>query len=117
MIDTNKTYSVKVLGAKWKINFSTDEAILCDAGGITDNSIKTITIRILDTDDNEVQKNRDAWYKQTIRHEIIHAFLYESGLEANSTLSENWALNEEMIDWFAFQSPKIFKAFEKLGVL
>lgn len=52
--------------------------------------------------------------KETLRHEIMHAFLNESGL-ANSSLQYDagWAKNEEMIDWFALQSPKIFKAFQE----
>lgn len=43
--------------------------------------------------------------------------MYESGLWADSNHSENWATNEEMIDWYAIQSPKIHKVFEKLGIL
>ena len=27
-----------------------------------------------------------------------------------------WAQNEEMVDWFAIQSPKIFRAFREAGV-
>lgn len=27
------------------------------------------------------------------------------------------AINEEMVDWFAIQSPKIFKAFTELELL
>lgn len=50
------------------------------------------------------------------RHEIIHAFLYESGLDCNSEESCSWAENEEMVDWFAIQSPKIMKAFKELNV-
>lgn len=26
-----------------------------------------------------------------------------------------WAMNEEMVDWFAMQLPKIIKSFEQLG--
>lgn len=56
--------------------------------------------------------------KETTRHEIIHAFLYESGLHVNSgTISEQWALNEEMIDWIAIQVPKMVKAFKEAGCL
>lgn len=51
-----------------------------------------------------------------IRHEIIHAFLYESGLDCNSEESCSWAENEEMVDWFAIQSPKIMKVFKELNV-
>ena len=42
----------------------------------------------------------------TLRHEVLHAFLAESGL---------WSMNEEMIDWFAMQWPKIMNVFRKLG--
>lgn len=60
-----------------------------------------------------------AYTKEITRHEIIHAFLYESGLCDNSHTFDRsgWAVNEEMVDWFALQSPKIFKAFEEAGCL
>lgn len=55
--------------------------------------------------------------KGNLRHELIHAFLSESGLSSNSSQFEGpWALNEEMVDWFAMQSIKIFDVFEKLGI-
>lgn len=55
----------------------------------------------------------------TLRHEITHAFLMESGLYGSSLiLNENaWATNEEMVDWFAIQSPKIYKVFQELDIL
>ena len=46
--------------------------------------------------------------RKVLRHEIIHAFLNESGLRENS----EWAYNEEMIDWLAIMIPKINKCFE-----
>jgi len=49
----------------------------------------------------------------TLRHEIIHAFLHESGLSDSSY----WAMEEEMIDWFALQAPKIFEAMMDVGAL
>lgn len=58
-------------------------------------------------------KNIEEYRKRTIRHEMIHAFLYESGLNANSS----WARNEEMIDFFAIQLPKIVKAMKEIGCL
>lgn len=53
--------------------------------------------------------------KLTLRHEITHAFLYESGLADNSAVlaGEGWAKNEEMVDWFARQGVKIFMAWKK----
>lgn len=50
--------------------------------------------------------------KDTLRHEIVHCFLEESGLSSNSfSVDGPWATNEEMIDWFALQGPKIYKAW------
>ena len=49
----------------------------------------------------------------TLRHEIVHAFLNESGLSwCSLNYSSGWAKNEEMIDWFAIQGEKIYKAWE-----
>lgn len=56
--------------------------------------------------------------KYTLRHEIIHAFLSESGLADSSLRYESgWANNEEMVDWLAIQSPKIVKVFQELNIL
>lgn len=56
--------------------------------------------------------------KETIRHEIVHAFLSESGLsDCSSAVDGPWAKNEEMVDWFAFQGPKIYKAWTEAGAL
>lgn len=67
-----------------------------------------------DANHKEIKKEMDA----TLRHEIIHAFFNESGLKDSSFISEiPWARNEEMVDWFAIQSPKIYKVFKELDIL
>ena len=43
--------------------------------------------------------------EQVLRHELTHAFLYESGLDA-----ESWGDNEEIVDWIALQVSKMSKA-------
>lgn len=50
-------------------------------------------------------------------NEILHAFLYESGLRENSRGCTAWAENEEMVDWFAIQIPKIVKVYKELNIL
>lgn len=56
--------------------------------------------------------------KETLRHELIHAFLSESGLSWNSfPLEKAWAKNEEMVDWFAIQMPKLVKVFKAADCL
>lgn len=63
-------------------------------------------------------KEKKLLVKKTLRHEIMHAFLNESGLQSSSIrYSEAWARNEEMVDWFAIQSPKIFKSFKEADCL
>lgn len=52
--------------------------------------------------------------KHIMRHEIVHAYLEESGLSCCSRPVYSWADNEEMIDWFAVQGPKIAKTWEIL---
>ena len=51
--------------------------------------------------------------KKVVRHEIVHAFLTESGLAENSF----WAQNEELVDWIAIQGPKLIKAWQEAGAL
>lgn len=53
---------------------------------------------------------------KVLRHEIIHAFLFESGLQENYH-NEKWGHDEIMIDWFAIQFPKIQKAFYEADCL
>lgn len=64
-------------------------------------------------------KEREAYRKRTLRHELIHAFLNESGLSENASVPADcgWAKHEEMIDWIAIQFPKMVKAFKEAGCL
>lgn len=64
------------------------------------------------------EKEQEAYRKRTLRHEIMHAFLNESGLSNSSNqYGGAWAKNEEMVDWFAIQSPKIFAVYQSLDIL
>ena len=56
--------------------------------------------------------------KSTLRHEIVHAFLHESGLSASAGHCDfAWAKNEEMVDWIALQGEKIYAAWKKANAL
>lgn len=80
-------------------------------------------IVIADTSEKEyfedyTEKEKQLYISKLLRHEITHAFLNESGLQSSSNPCEkSWARNEEMVDWFAIQSPKIFKVFQDLDLL
>ena len=63
-------------------------------------------------------KAMDYRWKNALRHEIVHAFLMESGLDDNAmSCKYAWSDNEEMIDWFAIQGPKIMQAWKECGCL
>ena len=52
-----------------------------------------------------------------MRHEIVHAFLNESGLsDSSNQYNGGWAKNEEMVDWLAIQWHKIDEVYKQLGV-
>lgn len=56
--------------------------------------------------------------KETLRHEIIHAFFDESGLGAASLRYDGaWARNEEMVDWWAIQGPKVYAAWKEADAI
>ena len=99
--------SVNVLGTEYKIIYSKrkDDPKMEDRMGYIEFFSKEIYINNQATDELTV-KNFEILQEKTVRHEIIHAFLFESGLDSNC----EWANNEEMIDFFALQFDKINKA-------
>lgn len=71
-----------------------------------------------DTWKDESTNTCNLYEQSVLRHEIIHAFLFESGLaDSSAPTTGGWAVCEEMIDWFAIQGPKIFSAWKELNVL
>jgi len=85
---------------------------LKDLWGFTDYSTKEIVISKIDKCDESIEDIR-VFINKVVRHEVIHAFLYESGLDENS----EFAKNEELIDWIALQYMKMFEVFDELGVI
>ena len=119
--DINGKY-LNILGHKWEIEvvkFKEHEYLKKhDAEGVTKQYLRKIIIS--DGTDKELlnEEERLNRFKHCLRHEIIHAFLSESGLGAcsNKTMRP-WAKNEEMVDWMAYKSIDIFRIFESLGLL
>lgn len=111
--------SVDILGSKWKIVVKkyNDEPYFKErsACGYCSNSTRTIVVVDESTYPGSENESSDFIInsmKWTLRHEIAHAFIRESGLDDSSLVYNNgWAKNEEMIDWIALQGPKLFKAW------
>ena len=66
--------------------------------------------------DNELD-DFEAYQRKVLRHEVIHAFLNESGLRENMSHREIGGHDEQMVDWMAIQFPKICRVFVELEVL
>ena len=108
---------VNILGTEYEIIINApDEMLPPDSDGAMDCSIKKIMIAKFEPDEYSI-KDFYAYRKKVLRHEIIHAFLYESGLWNNSGNVTAWGQCEEITDWFATQSPKIFQAFKEVDCL
>lgn len=109
--------TVNILGTEYKIIFDVpDEEMPEDADGCMDQSIQTIKIAEFESDRNTIQ-DMDSYRKKVIRHEIVHAFLYESGMWNNSGSTNCWGMDETITDWIAIQSPKLFQAFKEADCL
>ena len=106
--------TINVLGTDIRIFFrkEADDPKLKNMVGYFDSSKAMIVVKILESDENSLG-DLDKYQMEILRHEIIHAFLHESGLDDCAGAAESWATNEEMVDWFAIQSPKIFKVFRE----
>lgn len=89
--------------------------------GYSDSVEKEIVICNLSTYpglEGDTPERHKKMIRNILRHEIIHSFLSESGLEDSSCTIENpWARNEEMVDWMALQLPKIIRACEAADAL
>ena len=89
--------------------------------GFCDGYAKEIVVCDMSTYEgweHDTEKTITAAQKQTIRHEIVHAFFYESGLWDNSFgIDNSWAKNEEMVDWIALQGEKIYNAWKEANAL
>ena len=55
--------------------------------------------------------------KKQLRHEIIHAFLSESGLDCNFEHLKQFGHEETMVDWIAIQFPKIYEVYKEVGAI
>ncbi len=117
--------NVNVLGTDYSITvkqYDEDEAFARDGiCGYCDGMIKKIVLCDMATYpgwEHEPVETIIVAKRQTLRHEIVHAFLDESGLQANTANYDGgWSNFEEMVDWFAIQGPKIYRAWGEAGAL
>lgn len=109
---------VNILGTEYtlEIKQKADDKYLKDGSrdGYCDKTSRKIVVR---SEDEESELDEyEVYLKSIIRHEIVHAFLFESGLHENFC-HPPFGHEETMVDWIAVQFPKMQKAFEEAGAL
>ena len=117
---------IDIMGTPWKIEIKTlteyPDFERCGAGGFCIDAEKRLIILDLTSDPActmETEKWVQTSMKHFLRHEIVHACLYECGLgsDSMSTGKRAWAKNEEMVDWIAFKGQMIYRIWEQAGCL
>ena len=99
---------INILGTEYTLIQSDEnqDPYLKNADGYCDQTVHECVISTFYPEPMSV-KDLEEYKKKVIRHELVHAFLFESGLA-----EESWAKHEEIVDWIAFQFPKMLKAFQ-----
>ena len=107
---------INILGSEWTIieRPEAEDKRLDGCDGYCDWTTREIVV------EREMQGNlgdMEAYIRKVKRHEIVHAFLEESGLAECSGTSGAWAMNETMVDWIARMGEKIYKAWSDAGAI
>lgn len=125
-VEVNKiAKTVNILGTEYTIKIKSykEESYFKDFNcyGCCDGIMREIWVCDMKTYpsmENETQERCRNFEKEILRHELVHAFLNESGLKRSGIECEGaWCKNEEMVDWIAIQFPKMLKAFQEVGCL
>lgn len=107
---------IEILGTEWEIierDGARDER-LSDCAGYCDWTMREI---VVEKNPGGNLGDIDAYIRKVKRHEIVHAFFFESGLQECSGDVEAWAFNETMVDWIAIMGERIYKAWQDAGAV
>lgn len=117
---SSRSKRVNILGVNYTVRYvGPENKIITRKGAVGYTNPRLRVILVLDTRQSDAYTylvDHLASATETMRHEVIHAFLDQSGLGGNSMPTDAWACNEEMVDWFAIQWPKIQLVIDNLSV-
>lgn len=117
--DKKPSCVVDVLGTPYSIyrNVPIDaDPCLEFADGYADKTVKRIVIAGKGPECNLA--NWTEYEKVCVRHELVHAFLTESGVDGNVTWDVDGEEHPEaMVAWISMQFPKLLKAFQAVGAI
>lgn len=106
---------VNILGTGYTIEFVDNSDKDPKMSGLGYAELYSKKIRVLNPEiKTDTVENVESLKKSVLRHEIIHAFLHESGISASAEWGSD---NEELVDWIALQFPKMLKAFKDVDAL
>lgn len=103
---------LEIMGSEWTVEYRkpSEDKYLAENDGYCDHSVKLIVV-VSEREGSELNEFK-AYQKRCLRHEIIHAFMYESGL-AHDWEHRSYGQEETVVDWIAIQFPKIYKVFKE----
>lgn len=106
---------VDILGTEYTMHLRklADDEKLSQCDGYFEPYTKEIVVETGFKDDPMKIANLEEYQRKVKRHEIVHAFLHESGLAENS----EWGRDETLTDWIALQFPKLLKAFQQADAI
>lgn len=102
---------INILGTEYR--FEHDDSIKEQGfDGLCKTYEKEITVRsaedMLESSDPPDAKQER--YAETLRHEIVHAFFFEAGLDV-------YCDDEVLVTWISKQFPKLFDAFVEVDAI
>ena len=105
--------TLNILGTEYSLEIlnKRDDPYLEEVDGYCDKTTKRIAVA--EKSEKCELGDFDSYQRKVIRHEIIHAFLFESGLHEN--FAHDMGHDETYVDWIAAQYPKIKRVFAAAG--
>lgn len=103
---------VNILGTKYDVYFLPESELQYkDTNGYCERWTKEIFINedVFDPNQSDAVKNIHLAKNKTVRHEIIHAVLHESGLE-------QYCEDEILVDALATLFPKMYQIFKHMEI-
>lgn len=108
--------TINVLGTEYTIEYknSSEDPLMFEMDGYCDKTSQRIVVS--KKDDGCNLDIFPEYQKKVLRHEIVHAFMFESGLAENWE-HKNIGQEETVIDWFAIQGLKIYNAWKQANCI
>lgn len=106
---------INILGTEYTLTETTgrDDPRLSSADGWCGSYEKQILVEtglFLHEQGGDIEETRLERARFIKRHEIIHAYFNESGLD-------DYSKNEQLVSWIARQFPKLLKSFKEAGAI